>query len=81
MVKEGPASLDYEFPLHEYKDSCSIFIRGKKIKRCHVIAYVANKKGGAHLDHSRRKDEEAYRLLDAAEASGWRFGGKGGKSL
>ncbi len=69
---------DIEFPwkLSDYKQSCSVFVQGKAIQRRQVIAFVANKKGGAHLDTSRKKDEEAYRCLDEAIESGLLFGGQ-----
>ncbi len=69
---------DIEFPwsLSDYKQSCGIFIQGKAIQRRQVVAFVANKKGGAHLDTSRKKDEEAYRCLDEAIKSGLLFGGR-----
>ncbi len=68
---------DIEFPwnLSDYKQSCGVFIQRKAIQRRQIIAFVANKKGGAHLDKSRKKDEEAYRCLDEAIISGVLFGG------
>lgn len=65
MYEQGKADLEYKFSLSEYKDSCAIFVKGKRVKRVQLVKYVANKKGGAHLDASR-KDEEIYSLLDAA---------------
>jgi hypothetical protein len=56
----------YCFPLNEYLDSCGLFLKGKRILRQQVIKYVANKKGGVHLDSTRKKEEEAYKLLDEA---------------
>ena len=64
--EEGKADMEFPFRLTDYLDSCSIFINGKSISRRQVIAYVANKKGGAHLDHTRKKDDDAYRCLDSA---------------
>lgn len=62
--EQGKSDLAYPFQLSEYKDSCAAFIHGTKVKPRHIIAYVANKKGGAHLDLTRKKDEEIYYVLD-----------------
>lgn len=64
---EKDKPLKQAFTLQEFKDSSAFICGGKKIKREQVIKYVANKKGGVHLDTSRKKDEEAYRLLDQAD--------------
>jgi hypothetical protein len=36
------------------------------VRRRDVIKYVANKLGRTHFDPSRKKDEQAFRILDAA---------------
>ena len=62
--EQGLMDIEFPFKLSDYKMSCAIFVGGKRINRQQVIAYVANKKGGAHLDASRKKDEEACKALD-----------------
>lgn len=54
----------HDFPMHEYRDSAAAWVYGHRIKRFHIIAYVANKRGGAHLDQKRKKDEQSYAALD-----------------
>jgi hypothetical protein len=39
-------------------------VHGSAVVRREVILYVANKLGGAHLDHRRTSREETFRLLD-----------------
>jgi hypothetical protein len=68
--------MAYTFSLSEYKDSCAVYVMGRKISRKQLVQYIANKKGGAHLDHERKKDEEAYAALDNALASSLVFGGR-----
>jgi hypothetical protein len=68
--------MAYTFSLSEYKDSCAVQVSGRKITRKQLVQFIANKKGGAHLDHSRKKDEEAYSALDNALASPLVFGGR-----
>ncbi len=51
---------------------------GQKVSRQQLVQYIANKKGGAHLDNSRKKDEQAYAALDAALKSSWIFCGRQG---
>lgn len=65
--EQGKQDMEFEFKLADYKESCAVFVAGRRISRRQLIAYVANKRGGAHLDHTRKKDEEAYRALDSAE--------------
>jgi hypothetical protein len=67
--------MAYSFSLSEYKDSCAVYVTDLKISRRQLVQYVANKKGGAHLDHKRKKDEEAYSALDVALAGPVVFGG------
>lgn len=68
---------DWEAPwnLSDYKESCGVFVNGMKIKRRQIVSYVANKKGGAHLDSSRKKDEDTYKALDES-LKGLTFGGE-----
>jgi hypothetical protein len=66
--------MEFSFSLSDYMQSCALFVQGQKISRRQLVQYVANKKGGAHLDNSRKKDEQAYRALDAAIESGFWFG-------
>jgi len=58
--------IKHAFSLSDYKESCALYMRGQKISRRQLVQYVANKKGGAHLDNTRKTDEEAYSILDAA---------------
>lgn len=69
--------IECQFHLADYKQSCGLFIKGTAIQRRQIVAYVANKKGGAHLDTRRKKDEDAYKCLDDAIKSGLLFGGQG----
>jgi hypothetical protein len=55
---------DYQFPLSEYMASCSIFAENRKISRHQIVLYVANKRGGAHLDRKRKDDDASYKALD-----------------
>jgi hypothetical protein len=66
--------IEYPFSWSDYKQSCAVYVRGQKVSRLQLVLYVAHKKGGAHLDHTRKKDEQAYCALDAAIESGLWFG-------
>ena len=66
--------MEYQFSLSDFKNSCAVYFRGQKMSREQVVKYVAHKKGGAHLDNKRAKNEQAYRALDAAIKSGFWFG-------
>ncbi|MBI1202187.1 MAG: hypothetical protein GC182_06710 [Rhodopseudomonas sp.] len=68
--------MEYNFSLSEFKDSCAVYAKGRKITRKQLIQYIANKKGGAHLDHKRKQDEEAYATSDAVLAEPMLFGGQ-----
>lgn len=68
--------MEFNFSLSEFKDSCAVYAAGQKITRQQLIQYIANKKGGAHLDHKRKKDEEAYVVLDKALENSMQFGGR-----
>ena len=57
-------AMPFPFPLSDYLVSCSILSKGHRITRQQVVLYVAVKKGGAHWDAKRKKDEVAYKLLD-----------------
>jgi hypothetical protein len=70
--------FEYPFSVSEYKDSCAVYVGGQKISRKQLVQYVANKKGGAHLDNSRKKDEQAYSALDAALKTSLVFGARHG---
>jgi hypothetical protein len=72
--------IAFKFSLSEYKDSCAAHVAGRKISRRQLVQYIANKKGGAHLDHKRKKDEEAYSALDSALANPIIFGGRPAQS-
>lgn len=51
--------------LTEYLRSPAAIVQGTEITRRDVLAYVANKLGGAHYDTGReRRGDERYRLLD-----------------
>jgi len=69
--------IEHPFSLSDYKESCAVYMRGQKVSRRQLVQYVANKKGGAHLDSKRKKDEAAYAALDAAVESGLWFGPTG----
>lgn len=57
-----------QIPFSEYADSPVLFFLNKKVKRRQLIQYVANKRGGNHLDAKRdKKDEEIFSLLDKLE--------------
>jgi hypothetical protein len=58
----GPTKRKYK--LSEFHASPAVVVDGVPVSRRNVIQYMANKRGGAHSDVSRKKDEEAYRLLD-----------------
>jgi hypothetical protein len=75
--KTAKADSQYAFDLAAFTESCAIVFKGKKISRQQVILYVANKKGGTHLDPKRKKDEEAYSTLDVVATIG-SFGGREG---
>ena len=53
-------------PLLSFIDEASVIVRGIPVRRRHVIKYVANKLGGAHLDRRRgkTKEEMIFDLLD-----------------
>ncbi|MDB2683000.1 hypothetical protein N9Z27_01970 [Alphaproteobacteria bacterium] len=72
--------LERELSLQDYMKSCSIYFEGKKIQRMHVVDFVANKKGGVHLDFERssKKDKEKFDVLDALVSGDFKvwFGGK-----
>jgi hypothetical protein len=72
--------MTFTFSLSDFKDSCAVHVSGKKITRKQLVQFVANKKGGAHFDKSRKKDEEAYSALDSVLANGFVFGGQAGQS-
>lgn len=65
--KEAMSRLSHSFKLSEYKDAAAISVNGTRISRFQLIAYIANKRGGAHLDRNRKKDKDAYVLLDGLE--------------
>ncbi|MEX2645454.1 MAG: hypothetical protein WD249_04250 [Gaiellaceae bacterium] len=57
------------YGLSEYVESAAIFYKHTYIARRHVVKYIANKLGGAHLDVSRtRKEDGPYVLLDDLQA-------------
>lgn len=60
--QENP--MEHSFRLHEYVESCSMFLMGRRVRRREIVKYVANKMGGAHFDPKRKKGEEVYGLLD-----------------
>jgi hypothetical protein len=68
--------MEFNFSLSDFKESCAVYAAGKKITRKQLIQYIANKKGGAHLDHKRRKDEEAYIVLDKTLENSMKIGGR-----
>jgi hypothetical protein len=72
--EQEKGDIEYPFSLSDYKESCAVYVRGQRVSRRQLMQYVANKKGGAHLDHARKKDPQAYSALDAAIESGLWFG-------
>jgi hypothetical protein len=58
----GPTKRKYK--LSEFLASPAVVVDGVPVSRRNVIQYIANKRGGTHFDLSRKKDEEASRLLD-----------------
>ncbi len=58
---------EFNYGLHSFVESTGIFLHRHKIKRKHIIKYVAEKLGGAHLDFERPRQNngEVYLLLDA----------------
>jgi hypothetical protein len=58
---------EFKFGLHGFVESTGIYLQGRKIKRKHIIKYVAEKLGGAHLDFKRttQNNGDVYLLLDA----------------
>ena len=62
---------DREYRLLEFIDAVSLIAEGKPIRRRHIVKYVANKLGGAHLDSRRaqRKDDAIFALLDRASST------------
>jgi hypothetical protein len=60
----GPPRRVYR--LSEFLASPGVVFQGEHVSRRHVIKYVANKLGGDHFDPARRKDEQAYKILDDA---------------
>jgi hypothetical protein len=59
------------YRVSQFLSSPAIVVDGERISRHLVIKYVANKKGGAHFDFKRKKDEAAYRLLDKVTEEGY----------
>ena len=56
---------EHEFSLAKFARSTSIYVKGVKIRRQEIIQYVANKLGGAHVDHRRRgKLAKKFEALD-----------------
>jgi hypothetical protein len=58
--------------LNEFSNAACILTQKTRVSRHALIKYVANKMGGAHLDHKRSKsaaaEERAYVALDAVMA-------------
>jgi hypothetical protein len=64
IVEQGRGDIEFPFRLADFMQSCAVYVKGRKVSRKQLVQYVANKKGGAHLDGSRKNDEEAYSALD-----------------
>jgi hypothetical protein len=60
----GPGPTRRKYKLSEFLASPALVVDGAPVSRRSVIQYIANKRGGAQVDVSRKKDEEANRLLD-----------------
>lgn len=64
---DGDAVTRHVWGLRSYLNSCGLLVYGTRVKRRDVVAYVANKLGGAHFDPERtRKSEKAYVLIDGS---------------
>ena len=52
--------------LRDFTEGVAILVRGERVRRRHVIKYVANKLGGAHHDTKRGRgiEDQLYALLD-----------------
>jgi hypothetical protein len=76
--------IETDFSLSDYKNSCAVYVKGQIVTRRQLVQYVANKKGGAHLDTRRSQDEQAYVALDEAVNSslffGWHHQPRSGKN-
>jgi hypothetical protein len=59
----GPGPPRRKFKLSEFLASPAVVVDGTLVNRRNVVKYIADKRG-AHFDMRRKKDEEAYRLLD-----------------
>ena len=57
-------------PLGLFVEGVCMVVRGERVRRRHVINYVANKLGGDHYDPARgkRRDDRIYSLLDQFSA-------------
>ena len=60
----GPGPTRRKYKLSEFLASPALVVDGVPVGRRNVIEYVANKRGGVQVDVSRKKDGQAYRLLD-----------------
>jgi hypothetical protein len=63
----GPIAVrgaTHHYPLNKFKDSCALRVKGARVTRQQVVAYIANKKGGAHYEKRRKDDDQIAVLLD-----------------
>lgn len=74
IYRKSMHALNYPFPLSEFIESDAIYTDGIIVIRRQLIKYVAHKKGGAHYDSRRKKDDQAYVALDNV-MSRFTFGG------
>ncbi len=58
--------VEYKLNLSRYLEGSSFYFDKTRISRKMVISYIANKKGGKHIDYRRKKTskDNVYRILD-----------------
>lgn len=63
---QGPQSVQKVLKLPRFLDSTVLIVEGTRVRRRDVISYIANRKGGVHLDSGRdRAQDKAVAALDA----------------
>jgi len=82
-VRKIQWTIDFEaeyrsYTLPNYLASICMWVAGRKITRQNVLAYVANKAGGVHIDTRSRnpneKEYEAFKALDERARQLWMNG-------
>jgi hypothetical protein len=61
-----PEEVRWKFEIGKFLRSTALVFQNRKIPRQAIIGYVANKRGGGHLDHKRETEGfgPAYAILD-----------------